>query len=168
LGDKLRKIADRLWYNKERIVLAIMLLVFAWNMYRVLYPPPAKPLAKEHKLPKVTDDGTLPSQPVPRGPDVRAMTSWKTVYTPSPFWYYAVQSGKSGDEGKDKDAGIHLRQIKEMGGGVFRAQLETTARKWYSEGDKFEQFELQKIDPDAQTVRVYSERLGQVITLSVE
>ncbi len=160
--DKLRKFFERLWYSKERAVLAIMVGVLCWNVYRVWYPVPL-PEAAAHTAPqRVSEDE--PTVNVP-GLEPRQTQDWVTVYTPDPFWYYSQLTANTEKTKDVQDAGIKLILIRKVRD-EYRAQLQTeSSTKWYTEGDAFESFELLKIDPDAGTCQVRSERLGRVITL---
>ena len=51
--DKLRKIGLWFWYNKERMVLLVMLVVLAYRVYGVLYPGDA-PVWKNIPVPQTS------------------------------------------------------------------------------------------------------------------
>lgn len=161
--DKFRKIAERLWYNKERMVLAIMVGVLCWNVYKVAYPPPEKEETK-HLLPKGAIDADWARANTPASPLPRVSQQWDTVYTPSPFWYYSGQSELTNKRQGPQSAGITLLRIKQVVD-KWRAQLRTTRTAWYDEGESFESFQLLKINPDEGTCEVRSEQLGKVIVL---
>jgi hypothetical protein len=163
--EKLRKIGERLWYNKERMVLAILVVVLGWNVYKVVNPPTGeKP--PDYRPPS----GALPPDwrpvEVPLPPDPRIPGQWEMVYMPNPLWYYSTQSPlpkKTGEE----DPGISLLRIRTVRDKAC-AQLQTAnTRKWYYEGDAFESFVLLKINVDEGTCLVRSERLGRNVTLRV-
>jgi len=163
--DKVRKIAERLWYSKERIVFVIMLGVLCWHVYRVVYPTPLEGLA-EHRAPERVQEtagaAELASLPL------RQSADWAGIYTPNPFWYFSgLTAGESGPKKEAVDAGIKLIRIKKVKD-KYRAQLQTEgSTQWYDEGESFESFDLLKIDADAGTCQIKSERLGKVITLSL-
>lgn len=163
--EKLRKVFEGIWDIKERIVLAAMVLLLCWNVYRVVYP--AKTAEPPSHRPPSRDAGDV-SVVDASGFEPRQSQDWAAVYTPHPFWYYSGL-GKNTDNKKEvKDAGIKLLGVKKVGK-KSRAQLQTeSAKRWYDEGEKFESFELLKVDPDAQTCEVRSEGLGKVITLQVQ
>lgn len=165
--DKIRKILERLWYNKERLVFVILVGVFCWNMYKVLNPekdPEPPPLAP----PKTSlDDERLPIE-VPPPPPTPQSTQWTTIYTPNPFWYY---SGGSKDDNQGpkgpEEPEIQLVRIQKVGD-RYRAQLRTVNQtKWYDENEEFESFVLLKIDPENKSCQVRSEGSGRVITLRI-
>jgi len=162
--EKMRKIGERLWYNKERIVLAVMIGILCWHVYRVVNAPIEASAGTFMPAGKTLQDSEKPPMPLPPPPAVP--TSWKAVYTPNPFWFYSGGTTASGISRDDQDPGIKLLRIQEMAGGKLRAQLQTTATNWYSEGDQFETFQLLKIDPTG-SCQVYSEGLGKVIVLTV-
>jgi len=160
--DKLRKFFERLWYNKERVVLAIMVGVLCWNVYRVWYPADLLVAAAHSDPQRVSEDE--PPVIVP-GLEPRQTQDWVAVYTPDPFWYYSQLTTNTEKTKEVQDAGIKLIRIRKVKD-EYRAQLQTEgSTQWYTEGDAFESFELLKIDPEAKTCQVRSERLGRVITL---
>lgn len=162
--DKIRKLAERVWYNKERIVFVIMLGVLCWHVYRVRYPAEL-PAEKAHNAPGRAQETDAVAQAAALPP--RQMANWTGVYTPNPFWYFSGLTAAANQPKEVVDAGIKLLQIRQVRD-KYRAQLQTeSSTKWCNEGDPFESFEVLKTDPDAGTCQVRSERLGRVITLSL-
>jgi hypothetical protein len=155
---------ERLWYNKERMVLVVLVAVLCWNVYKVVSPGEE---TKEipHALPKGAIDSNYSSVlPIPPPPP-RTSAQWDTIYTPNPFWYFSAQTVSNDNRKGPEDAGIRLLDMKKVRD-KHRVKLQTAAaEKWYYEGDAFESFELLSIDPDEGTCQVRSERLGRVITL---
>lgn len=162
--DKIRKTGEKLWYYKERIVFVVMCCILAWHMYKGWAAPAAEAM-KMPPSPAATAEG-LPQEPPPAFPASPMPGQWRAVFTPNPFWYNATPVGTSVQQSGQQDAGIKLLGIQTMPNGKLRAQLQTTTVKWYSEGAKFESFELLSIDPDGKC-QVYSERLGKVIDLTL-
>lgn len=163
--DKLRKIVERLWRNKERIFLVAMLCILCWNVYKVLNTPEEKPTP--HAPPKAQIDDTYQPKEIPEDPPRREVLDWTAIYTPNPFWYSPSQGGTAPTPGGEEDPGITLLRIAETGGRL-RAQLRTaSATRWYDENEAFESFQLLRIDPANRSVEVRSERLGRVITLKL-
>lgn len=80
----------------------------------------------------------------------------------------AVYSGApifDGEELTGKQAGIELLDVKQ-GGDQWHARLKTVlGKKWYIEGDAFEAFKLESINPEEKSVVVFAERFGKSITL---
>lgn len=169
--DKLRKIGSWFWYNKERMVLIIMVIVLAYRVYGVISPaePPSwSPIPiPQTELPQTEEERQalgLPGLP-PLAPTDGLPGTYTSMYDRNPFWYYSGQKDDR-DKGIDeKDLNIQLLKIQDAGGKP-RAQLRTTsATKWYSEGEQFEEYELVSIDPDTESVVVYSERYSRQFTL---
>ena len=161
--EKVRKILEWVWYNKERMVLAVMVAILCWHVYKVVYPPKEEPQV-EHRLPS----GAVPDRPLSDvlPPPARQSTSWDLVYTPNPFWYLSAQKETGKTSEGPTDAGISLLRIRKVGGDKYKAQLRTAnTTRWYEQGEAFESFELLRIDPEAGTCEVRSERLGRVIKL---
>lgn len=171
--DKLRKIGSWFWYNKERMVLLVLVVVLGYRVYGVVYPgdPPVWPNipVPQTALPETVEErqalglpGDLPLPPLSGLPGV-----YTSLYERNPFWYY---SGRSQEDGADgdinvEDLNIELLDIQEASGEP-RARLRTIrTTSWYSEQEQFEEFELVSIDMETRTVVVYSERYGRQFTL---
>jgi hypothetical protein len=159
--DKILKISKKLWLIKERLVLVVLLGFLAFNIYKIFVP----------KVPEVaarTTPGSPPAASVPFPVKTDGPGQYRALHTRNPFSYYsdAVLGGKSGVTAEE--AGIHLLDLKQVGGGKWRARLKTKSTKWWDEGDSFEEFVLEKIDPESRTVIVYVTKLAKPVTLSVE
>ncbi len=164
--EKLKKIGMALLANKERAVLAVMVLIFGWRVYAVLNPEQSLP-PSSYRLPK-PDDGQIPKAAVPPAPAPRQSSSLEAVYTPNPFWFLSSQKEVRGSNEGPEDAGISLLRIQKGRGGRVRAQIKTAgSTQWFDEGASFESFQLVQINPDQETCLVRSERLGKNITLSI-
>jgi hypothetical protein len=165
--DKVQKIVEGLWNNKERMVLGIMILVLLGNIYNVLNPPKNMPLPPR-PVPSSTPEGIQPNPPPP-SPQKRPAEDWSSVYKRNPFWYFSTpaSAGGGGKQVQEKPD-IAVTMIRSIAGKP-RARLKTASREgWYTEGQKFESFELQKIDTQNNTCQVYSERHGKVFTIALE
>ena len=89
-----------------------------------------------------------------------------SFYERNPFWYYSGTAGQdTGQDVRVEDLNIQLLDIQTGPDGNPRARLRTRTTAWYSEGDTFEEFEVTRIDPDTNSVVVYSERYGRPFTL---
>lgn len=174
MKDKLIKLGNGLWYSKELLVLLVMLGILGYRVYGVVNPPPPpkwpplpRPLTELPTEPAELQALDLPGDPTPR-PPMDVPGSYAALYNRNPFWYYSGQK-KSGDEKKEvtaADLNIKLLDIQNAGGRL-RAKLRTqTTTQWYSENDQFEKYELQHIDPENNTVEIYSERYARTFTLS--
>lgn len=170
--DKLRKIGSWFWYNKERMVLIIMVIVLAYRVYGVISPgePPSWPAIPipQTELPETEEERQALGMPgLPPVPPTDGLPgTYTSFYERNPFWYY---SGRADDNDNDdidpEDLNITLLKIQDVSGKP-RAQLRTTSTtKWYSEGEQFEEFELVSIDPETESVVIYSERYSRQFTL---
>lgn len=158
--DKLQKFFKGIWRYKERIVLAILVCVLAYRVYELFGPG---------EQPEQVQAVTIPPEPpeiAPNAPAPDPPGQYGTLVRRSPFSYYSDAkvdtSGPSAEE-----LGLKLLRVKEVGG-KWRAQVTTpaiTRGKWYDEGESFEEFVLESIDPEAGTADVYVERLAKTITL---
>ena len=166
--DKIRKLAETIWYNKERIVLGVMVCILLWHVYSIFKSPPEDE-PKEFGVPRVDNivnvvkDIAGPPDP----PKERPVAQWEGIYTPNPFWALSAQSSIM-SRTTDAPADISLIQIQEGRPGKWRARLKTNVMRWYDEGESFESFQLIKIHPEDNSVLVRSDRLGKVLTLKVQ
>jgi len=159
--DKLQKIFKGIWRFKERIVLVALLGVLGFKVYELFMPK---------ELEAAVDDsiGTPPPPPPPPNrPPLDAPGQYAGLYRSNAFTYYSdTPTGK--DQISGKEAGIELLKLQEMPDGRWRAQLKTNAKKWYYEGDEFEQFKLETINAEEQTVVVYAEKFAKTVTLRMQ
>ena len=158
--DKLQKVFKGLWRFKERFVLILLLGFLCYRVYELFVPKVLEAAPPDQK------GKAEPPQPPPNNPPVDAPGQYAGLYHSNPFTYFsdAPTSGEGGLTGKE--AGIELLNIKQMPGGKWRAQLKTgAAKKWYDEGEPFEEFKLESINPDDKTVVVYAERFAKTVTL---
>jgi len=167
--EKIRKLAEAIWYNKERIVLGVMVCVLLWHVYTIFNPPPPEEEPKELVVPRVENipDAVKDIAASPDPPDERPVAQWEGIYTPNPFWALSAQSSIT-SRTSDAPADIRLIQIQEGRPGKWRARLKTNVMGWYDEGDSFESFQLIKIHPEDNSVLVRSDRLGKVLTLKAQ
>ena len=171
--DKIRKTIEWLWRSKERMALAVMVVVLGVRVNQVLHPkedvdPPV------HRIPRTTvpDDPAereelgFPGPPPPPPPSLVPKV-WKPLVGKNPFWYYASPDrvGRGSEETGPGDADIELLLIVERPDGP-RAQFRAgNTKEWHNEGDQFQKFELIRIDPDAGECELYSAGLGKRITI---
>jgi len=172
--DKLRKAGLWIWLNKERMILLIMVGLLCRQVYAVVYPP-APEVADNLPLPKNPDPEAQPGEPGALPPEIdppkaqpisglRSPGEYANLDRSNPFWYYSTQAEGGGASDADT-LNIQLLDIR-VAGTKVRARLKTNATtKWYDEGDKFEEYQLLDIDPDARTVEIYSEADGKQSTL---
>lgn len=170
--DKLLKIWKWIWNAKERMVLAAMFCILCYRAYQIFYPPPPPP-EKRLEFPRKSledvEQNFVPPRPHTRIPS-DLPGSYAGLYNRNPFWYHArVQGSQQQQEITPKDLGLSLHAVREVGGRL-RAQLSTMSvkRRWYDEGEPFEEYELQEIDLENKTVVVYAERYAKRFTLSIE
>lgn len=172
--DKLQKAGAWLWYNKERMVLVIMVAILGYRVYRVITPPPAPdwPVLQPPRSELPTDPEEqrqlgLPGNPAAR-PPMDVPGSHASLYGRNPFWYHSGQQSEQSDQQEvtAESLNIQLLDIQEAAGGRLRARLRTKSlTSWYSENAQFEEFELQRINKEDQTIEVYSERYGRTFVI---
>lgn len=173
MKDKFVKAGNWLWYNKELLVLLVMVGILGYRVYGVVSPPPPpkwsalpRPQTELPADPAELQGIELPGDPTPR-PPMDVPGSYAALYNRNPFWYYSGQQKQdTKQEVTAADLNIKLLDIQNAGGRL-RAKLRTqSTTAWYSENDQFEKYELQRIDPDNNSVEIYSERYARTFTLS--
>ncbi len=163
--EKLRKLGNRLWRNKERIVLAVMVCVWGFRMYRVLQPDEST-VETHVQMPKTEiPEGMIPSAPplmLERDRPVDAVT----LVRMNPFSVVGGGTTTSSTT-KNEDPGITLQRIVKWRDGTYRAEVVTkTSKTWrVSEGEQFENFTVMRIDPEGGIVEVFSNELDRAVTL---
>jgi hypothetical protein len=162
--DKLRKIGLWVWFNKERMVLAVMLVALGFQVYKVWNPeepevvvhkPPARPALTEQAQVQIPAPPPPISPPPPSPPG---------AFADNPFSRYTGGARERETEGVN----VRVLRIREWHDGSYRAELRHGAeRGWYGEGESFGTFEVLRIDPESQTVEIYSSELNRRVQLSV-
>ena len=170
--NKIRKILRWVWLSKERMVLAVMVCFLCYRVYRVvnpvpdevsdgLYPPPGSTVPNDVETP-----GTPP--PVPPLPLIDPLIERELVRRDPFVWVSPGERGSSVG-GDDIDISLKVLRIQEPSPGRFRAQIQTAStKKWFSEGDPFETYVLESIDPDAGCCVIYAESLEKRIERCIE
>lgn len=158
--DKIQKFFVGLWRVKERIVLVALLGFLAFRVYQLFVPQTLEAGSTDQK------GEAEPPQPAPNNPAPDAPGQYAALYNSNAFTYYSDAPVDSGGGLTPKEAGIELLDLKQGPGGAWRARLKTgAARKWYNEGEEFEEFKVESINPDEKTVVVYAERFAKTVTL---
>jgi len=155
-------------------VLATVVGILCYRVYVVLDPPPIEegPMLSPPKprLPGPDEDREgldLPELPPPR-PPMDVPGAYVALYKRNPLTTSSDKPTQSAGKQGQEDYGIKLLKISQARG-RWRAQLQTqTTKQWYEENEPFEKFELQEIDPEEETVVVYSEEHGRRITLKIQ
>jgi len=163
----LQKTGAWIWNQKEKMVLVILLCVFGFRVYQVVNgPPPAPP---DDTTKKVAPDDTpdLPGPRQARAPKV----NYQSLVQRNPFSVYGVSIG--GDESRDGDQRIDLTLVRIVPwhDGSYRAEMVSsrdTRTRRYEEGEPFEGYRVETIDPVANTVTVYSSEHERSFTLEAQ
>lgn len=170
----LRKIAAWLWATKERIVLAVVVIVACVRVYPLLPLPDVYPFQK----PSPTDeknfrppgdqlpaDVETPGVP-PRMPAPPDFENWTNLWRTNPFTYVSPGAGRRVVvEGREID--LELLNIQKHPDGSYRVQIRSANRKkgWYKEGDPFESYELLTIEADTECIWVFAEEIGRRVQI---
>ncbi len=169
MADKIRKIGKWFWLNKERMVLICMVAFLCYQVYQVVYPPPREESVSHPRPDKEIPKDARPPEPS-RRPPIDLPGSYASLSNQNPFWWYSGSSSASKDDGEitAEDLGLELLAIREVGDS-WRAQLNTRTvrRRWYNEGEQFEEYILEEINPEEGTAVVYSERYARKYDLEL-
>lgn len=163
LVDKLRKIGLWIWYNKERMVLAIMFIALCYQVYKVWNPEPpqaGKIFGPPDPDPEGKVDIPQPLPPLSQNPDAEINDLLR-----NPFSRVGGTAGPT----ERAETTIRLLRIIEWRDGTLRAELQDQReRDYFAEGESFGTYEVLSIDRDAGTVEVYSAESNKRIVLNLE
>ncbi len=160
--DKLQKFFKGLWRYKERIVFVVMLGFLGYRVYELFVP-------KNPELPPAVEVGEAARPEIPpnmAAPD--APEAYASLVRRSPFSYFSDAKTGEGDD-ETEQLGLGLLAIRQVGT-KWRVKLRTpgvTRGKWYDEGEPFEEFVLEKINPEEKSVEVYSESIARTVTVTL-
>ncbi len=166
--DKVKKIVIWFWLNIEKFVLVVMLGILGYRVYVIAFPPPP-PVEEIYSPPRKDVPAELKPPVPPPLPPGSVPGTYVSLWKENPFWYYAGEptTGRREQTVSERDLGITLLNIRQVGD-KWRAQLRTrSTTKWYDEGEEFEQFILEQINPEENTVVIYSEQYGRRFTLQM-
>lgn len=163
----LRKIGERLWNIKERLVLAAMVIILCYRVYIVANPQPFDS-ANIPRQPNKTADGVGP-EPPPPPPDALIVQDWRPLWRNS-LMKWDTRGGGPGDSEDEASANLSLERIMILPNGRKRAQIRSRggSARWYDEGDSFESFRLQSIDADTECCVLFSEADNRPIEICKE
>ena len=165
MQDIVYKIFKKLANNKEKIVLLIMLFVVAYYLFLMFQPvEPGDNSAIQG--PKII--AGVPDVPAPSvGPMIDISENYNALIKQNFFWVHSEKKGQVA-ETRSRDIGIKFLDIQETAG-KYRVQLKTTSTTaWYVEGAKFEDFEILEINPETNTIVVYTTIGTRQVTIPLE
>jgi len=159
--DKIQKFFKGLWRFKERIVLVALLCVLGYRVYELFTPKEIEAVVPQGS------GGAEPPEVAPGSPLTDAPGQYATLVRRSPFSIYSDAKVNEGDI-TPEELGLELQDIKKVGD-KWRARIKTeTARKWYDEGENFEEFVLESVDNESGTVEVYVTQFSRTVTLTLQ
>ena len=160
--NKLRKIAGWFWIGKERMVLAVMVVVLCFRVYQVLYPPPPETGGANFQPPgnSLPLDVKTPGIP-PRIPPNMEPENYTLLWMRSPFTWVEPGTRRRTPDGSIQEVDLELLNLQQVSDGSWRVQIRSAAntKKWYAEGARFESYQLLAIDPDTECVTVFAEEV---------
>lgn len=152
-------------------MLAVMIGFLCYRAYQILQPPPEDddaPFVIRRPSADLSPDAPRPSIP-PRAPSVPGQENWASLWTRLPFIYVRGGVRNTKDVGEDYVIELTVHMVRDVGGGRFKAQIETkSSKKWYAEGQAFESFELLSIDGEEECCEIFAESLGKTLTRCAE
>ncbi|MFP6580939.1 MAG: hypothetical protein VCD00_00115 [Candidatus Hydrogenedentota bacterium] len=166
--NKIRKIAGWCWETKERIVLAVMVILLGYRVYSLVYTPENNDPNRMPIKPGDQYQGDVLTPPlIPPPYDMDPVT--RLIRNP-PFNYTTPRGGTDTRGPGAEDAGeIRVLRIVEGADGRYKARITTGAsKKLILEGEKFESYQLMTIDPDTGCCEIYSEILSKLIEVCIE
>ena len=166
--ENLRKFGIACWESKERVVLAIVVLVLGFRVYLLINPVPDKTL-KLYKDPSLVTT-VDPEPPPPPKPTPSPLPVTPLLRTPI-FDYKrpSARDSKTDFNLTEEDEKLKLLRIIDDGRGGHKAQISTGAsRKLLAEGASFESYTVMNIDYDTECVTIYSEKSNQQFELCLD
>jgi hypothetical protein len=167
---KLRKIGKWFWLNKERMLLAVLVIVLGVRVYGVVNPPPLeKPAfhpAPRAELPEDWED----APPLPRQGPALERVDPATLRAANPFTVVGGGAQNDRREVTPASLGVRLDSVREMRGdyvayisvGGGRARM-TRAGDEFGDG----QFRLESVDGSGQSATFWSQEAGRTFTVTV-
>lgn len=168
--NAIRKIGAWLWNSKERMVLAVMVVVLCYRVYQVVNPPLDDENQPVFTPPSNDPKGIVPPPPPPPVPFAPPTENWSLIWRRS-SWQWQPRTDRR-DQNAEAELSINLEllDIMELPNGRVRAQIKSVAGsgKWYDEGDPFESYTLISIDPDTNSCVIFAEVISRNIELFIE
>jgi hypothetical protein len=163
----LQKTGVWIWTQKEKMVLVILLCVFGFRVYQVVSGPPPAPPEDKTTRQAPEDDPELPGPRKARAPKV----NYQSLVQRNPFSVYGVSLGGPDSRDGEERIDLTLVRIVPWHDGSHRAEMVSSrdprARR-YEEGEPFEGYRVETIDPVANTVTVYSSEHERSFTLEAQ
>jgi hypothetical protein len=172
--EKLRKIGQWLWRNKERIILAAVILLGVYRVYVILVSPGAEEIEPPPPAPRSvpSDWGEVPNPPE-TAPALPPVVDFDDVVRRNPFTYSSAQGETAPQEEQAAEADwnrLSLVRVQELPDGEARARMRYAGEgaSYVSEGDSIGPFEVVDVDAEDGAVRVRHTERNQSRTLSLE
>lgn len=172
--DKLHKFGVKLWRNKERMILVLLLCVLGFRVYQLVNPPPP-PEPKPHSAPRASIPDDWPDGPPVPEEGLRSveMASGDALLADNPFTRLASTSASATKKSAESDAtqGLKLVRVTESKrDGSISAMISVSGvTKRVQQGDEVKAgVRVQRIDVQAGTVELSTPEAGGSITLSAK
>lgn len=165
--NAIRKIGAWFWNTKERMVLAVMVIILCYRVYQVLNPV-IDDFKRTPKNPgKVLPEEVEPDEP-PNPPRAVPTEDWSIIWK-RPLWLWQPRVDRRDiNSAIEQSVNLQLMDIKEVSDGVYRVKIRSNTIGWYDEGEKFESYELVSIDVDTDSCVIYAEEISRNIELTMD
>lgn len=162
--NKLRKLGTWLWRSKERMLLAVVVVILCYQVWTLLHWEPlvVDPIPEPRREPPADWPGP-PKPVITPVPPVRP--SYEALVLNNPFTVYG--STEPADEKKPErpDLGVQLVAIRPWKNNEVRAEIAVRGKRVrIKEGDSIDQVNLRldKIDAENQSVVLSSDEYGRI------
>lgn len=173
----LRKAGERIWLLKEKMVLLILVAILCFRVYVVLSTYSAEgSLEGEDSRNGITPtprpatarpaDVGLP----PPRPDLPRPMDYSGLIRRNPFTVWGVAREDASERTPSERIDVSLIRIVRWGDGTYRAEISVKGDKpkRFEEGEPFVSYRLERIDPETQTVVIFSEEHNRSFVVSAQ
>ena len=162
----LRKAGVWIWNQKEKMVLLVLVGVLCFRVYVVYTGPVALP-EPPTKIAKAAEDLTLPSA----RPALPRPVEFQGLVQRNPFTIFGMSSEKTDTSAGPERIDLTLERIVPWNDGSYRAEILSAIdgrKRRYEQGESFLDYRVVSIEPDTNTVVVYSSALDKNFTLKAQ
>ncbi|GMV99099.1 MAG: hypothetical protein AMXMBFR84_02380 [Candidatus Hydrogenedentota bacterium] len=173
--DQIQKFGLMLWAVKEKIVLACLVAILSWQVYKVVMSAngadagvsvgPVTP-----PKPELTDLQAIGAESPGPPPEPIRVQEFTALVRRNPFTVYGNEAGESsGSTQVEEKLDLTLERIVPWRDNTVRAQIRTKTSRAepYYEGQSVEDFRVDKIDAEKQEVTIFSFKHQKQFVLKV-
>jgi hypothetical protein len=144
-----------------------MVIVLCQRVYEVMNPQGEDDALPMPRPPSINPDNVDPPDNPPAVPQDLTSENWSLLHIRPVTLFVRPRTGPTDKDDPSATTNLVLLDMRKSGND-FRVQISTGQgrARWYKEGDRFESYEIDVIDPDNRTCTVYSEEDNEKITLT--